>query len=82
MTEEVLTKKFEEIEEGRPTTSKFRSRRFLRSRNRSREGFAVTMHRFGCTDHTELKEDQSSTMKKEGWLKSNVPNRKSTTPIT
>lgn len=68
-------------EHGRPTTSKFRSRRFLRSRNRSKEAFSSTMHRFGCSENIEHNE-KDSTMLKDGWLKSSITNRKSTTPIT
>ena len=81
MTQEGVKEMLEDNEEGRPTTSNFRSRRFLRSRHKSREAFAATMHRFGVADNTDP-EEKDSTRIKEGWLKSSITNRKSTAPIT
>jgi len=81
MTQEGVKENLEDKEEDRPTTSKFRSRRFLKSRHRSREAFAATMHRFGHSDNTDQEEKDSAQLK-DGWLKSSITNRKSTTPIT
>ena len=81
MTQDHGTDNTGEDEHGRPGTSKFRSRRFLRSRNRSREAFASTMHRFGCSENIENGK-KDSTMLKNPWERSSITNRKSTTPIT
>lgn len=75
------TDKIEEDEQGRPTTSKFRSRRLLRSRRRSREAFAVTLNRFSSGENGETIE-KNDLLPKDSWLKSSITNRKSTTPIT
>ena len=81
MTQEGVKENLEDNEEGRPTTSNFRSRRFLKTRNRSREAFAATMHSFGHSNNTEQEEKDSKQLK-DGWQQSSITNRKSNTPVT